>query len=210
MLNKDGAWVPATDPLHFDKPSAVGVGPGLAFGKAMADANPQAKIGLIPCAVGGTAISLWTPGKLDPVTKSHPYDDAVRRVKLAQKDGVLKGILWHQGEADRGAEAVKRYAERLTELIERLRKELNAPDVPFVAAELGPLKEQDREANARFNEVVQGLAKTVKRYACVSAAGLTHRGDQLHFDTASARELGKRYAAAMLELQRQGAGGASP
>jgi len=203
MLNKDGAWVPATDPLHFDKPSAVGVGPGLAFGKAMADANPQAKIGLIPCAVGGTAISLWTLGKLDPVTKSHPYDDAIRRAKLAQKDGVLKGILWHQGESDRGAEAVKLYAARLTELIERLRKELNAPDAPFVAGELATFKEPDRESIARFNEVAQGLAKTVKRYACVSAAGLAHKGDQLHFDAASARELGKRYAAAMLELQRQ-------
>lgn len=53
MLNKDGQWVPATDPLHFDKPSA-GVGPGLAFGKALAEAAPEVRIGLIPCAVGGT------------------------------------------------------------------------------------------------------------------------------------------------------------
>jgi hypothetical protein len=204
MLTKDGAWAPATDPLHFDKPSAVGVGPGLAFGKAMADANPQAKIGLIPCAVGGTAISRWTPGAADPVTKTHPYDDAIRRAKLAQKDGVLKGIIWHQGEGDRGAEPVKLYAGRLTELIERLRKELNAPDAPFVAGELAAFKEPDRESIARFNAVVQGLAKTAKRYACVSATGMAHRGDQLHFDTASARELGKRYAAAMLELQKQG------
>ena len=44
---------PAVEPLHFDKPKIVGVGLGLAFGKAMAEAEPDVTIGLIPCAVGG-------------------------------------------------------------------------------------------------------------------------------------------------------------
>ena len=50
------------DPLHFSTKTGAGVGPGLAFGKAMADANPQARIGLIPCAVGGSSIKVWVPG----------------------------------------------------------------------------------------------------------------------------------------------------
>ena len=58
MLNKNREWVSATDPLHFDK-AVAGVGPGLAFGKQMAEANPRVRIGLIPCAVGGTPISAW-------------------------------------------------------------------------------------------------------------------------------------------------------
>lgn len=58
---KDSQWALAIDPLHFDKPDA-GVGPGLTFGKTMADASPKATIGRIPCAVGGTSITRWAPG----------------------------------------------------------------------------------------------------------------------------------------------------
>jgi hypothetical protein len=39
MLDKSGKWVPARHPLHFDKPAMVGVGPGLAFAKTMAEAD---------------------------------------------------------------------------------------------------------------------------------------------------------------------------
>ena len=51
MLNKAGEWVPAVDPLHFDKPAA-GVGLGKTFATLIAEANPDVTIGLIPCAVG--------------------------------------------------------------------------------------------------------------------------------------------------------------
>jgi len=57
-LSKEGEWVPAIDPIHFDKPIA-GVGPGRTFGKTMAAHDPSVRIGLIPCAVGGSPISTW-------------------------------------------------------------------------------------------------------------------------------------------------------
>ena len=195
-LNKDGQWIPAVDPLHFDKPGA-GVGPGLAFGKAMADAHPQAKIGLIPCAVGGSSISVWKPGALDAATKTHPYDDMLARVKIALKDGTLKGILWHQGESDRSGEAAKHYAADLTELVKRLRTEFNLPEVPFVAGEIGLLNEKNKDVTVHFNGILHELTKTIPNYAVTSAAGLKDKGDNLHFDTASARELGKRFAETM-------------
>ena len=69
--------------------------------------------------------------------------------------GVLKGILWHQGESDLGNPG---YGKRLTELIERLRKDLSAPNVPFVASELSPLNPKKAEAVAAFNAVVRGLS----------------------------------------------------
>ena len=62
VLDKADEWAPAVDPLHFDKPFA-GVGPGLAFGKAMAEADPEARIGLVPCAAGGSPISVWRAGE---------------------------------------------------------------------------------------------------------------------------------------------------
>lgn len=201
MLNKEGQWVPATDPMHFDKPSA-GVGPGLAFGKAMAESAPEARIGLIPCAVGGTPLKLWSPGVQDPNTKAFPYDDTLRRVQLALKDGSLKGIIWHQGESDRPATdfSRKQYVAKFTDFIARLRQDLNAPQVPFVAGELPQLDEKFLEVNQRFNELLQGLGSTVSNYACVSAKDLTDGGDKLHLDANSARIFGKRYAEAMLRL----------
>ena len=96
MLNKAGEWVPAVDPLHFDKPVA-GVGLGRSFGIAIAGATPDITVGLIPCAVGGSPIDAWKPGVLYEPTKSHPWDDAMRRAHLALQSGTLKGILWHQG-----------------------------------------------------------------------------------------------------------------
>jgi hypothetical protein len=200
MLTKDLKWEPATDPLHFDK-SMAGVGPGLAFGKQMAEANPQVRIGLVPCAVGGTSIKVWVPGADDKATKTHPYDDMLKRIQEAQKAGVLKGIIWHQGEADR--KSAEQYGGWLTELIERLRKELNAQDAPFVASELTVFKPDSAESTKTFNEAVQGLTGKVKKYACVSAEGLDHKGDQLHYGSESARTLGKRFAEKMVELQRQ-------
>jgi hypothetical protein len=194
MLNKNREWAPATDPLHFDK-AVAGVGPGLAFGKRMAEEKPKGRIGLIPCAVGGTPIGVWVPGKEDEATHTHPYDDILERARVAMQAGVLKGILWHQGESDLKNGG---YGKRLTELIERLRKDLSAPNVPFVASELSPLNPKNAEAVAAFNAVVRGL--TARDYACVSGAGLEHKGDKLHYDTASARILGQRYAEKMQAL----------
>ena len=195
--SRDERWVPARDPLHWDKPEAR-VGPGLAFGVAMADADLQRVVGLIPGAVGGTAISLWTPDTQDPVTKAFPYDDALRRARAAQRDGTLAAILWHQGEGDRSEEARPFYAERLKELIARLRVDLAGPDVPFIAGELAQLDERHRQATSEINAALNSLVGRVANYACVSAAGLRDGGDHLHLDAASARELGRRYAAAVL------------
>lgn len=202
MLAKDLTWKPASDPLHFDK-SLAGVGPGLTFGKEMARSYPQARIGLIPCAVGGTSINVWVPGAHDKATQTHPYDDMLKRVREAQKYGRLKGILWHQGEADRSA---SNYGQALTELVGRLRRELGAPNVPFVAGELGTFNPKNRAVTEKFNVQLQSLAKSITNYACVSSEGLHDRGDKLHFDTPSARILGRRYAETMLKFQSDTSG----
>ncbi len=74
-LNKKDMWVPATDPIHFDK-SIAGVGPGLTFGKTLAEADPSVTIGLIPCAAGGYPISVWQKSGYWPATKTKPYEEA--------------------------------------------------------------------------------------------------------------------------------------
>ena len=203
MLNKAGEWVPAVDPMHFDKPGIVGVGLGRTFGIEIADANPGVTIGLIPCAVGGSPVEAWRPGVLYPPTNSHPWDDALRRAKLALKSGTLKGILWHQGEANANAETAPKYEANLHDLIARLRAELQSPQVPFIAGQLGQFSDNPwNEFKTQVDLVHRNLARHVPRTAFVSAQGLKHKGDKVHFDADSYREFGRRYAKAYLELQR--------
>jgi hypothetical protein len=44
--------------------------------------------------------------------------------------------------------------------------------------------------------------KKVPNTAFVSAEGLKHKGDKIHFDSPSFRELGKRYAEAYWKMAR--------
>jgi hypothetical protein len=203
MLNKAGEWVPAVDPIHFDKPAAVGVGLGRTFAAEIANANPGVTIGLIPCAVGGSPIDAWQPGVFYPPTKSHPWDDALRRAKHAQQSGTLKGILWHQGESDAKAGLASTYQGKLHDLIARFRSELRAPEVPFIAGQLGRFADSPwSEFKDQVDQVHRNLARNVPHTAFVSADGLNHKGDKAHFDTDSYREFGRRYAKAYLELAR--------
>ncbi|GAB3164263.1 sialate O-acetylesterase [Telluribacter humicola] len=202
MLNKKEEWVPATEPMHFDKPNVVGVGPGFAFGKRIAEAYPNRNIGLIPCAVGGSSIDAWVKGGFHDQTSSYPYDEVLVRAKAALKNGRLKGIIWHQGEADSSPEKAEAYAAKLVDLIKRLRQELNAPNVPVVVGTLADFFVQKSPSAAVVNQALEALPQKVSNTASISSAGLTHKGDDTHFDSPSARELGRRYAEAMLKLMK--------
>lgn len=198
MLDSNNRWLPATDPVHFDKPALIGVGPAISFAKEMLSDNKKIRIGLIPCAVGGSPIGVWEPGAFY-APNFHPYDDAVKRTQLAMRQGVLKGILWHQGESDNDSTHAALYLEKIKTLINRLRTEFHQPNLPFIAGEIGYFLKDDF-----INKVINGLPQQVSNTAVVSAKGLNHKGDQLHFDTPSARELGKRYAEAMKTMQKSG------
>ncbi|MDR3219010.1 MAG: glycoside hydrolase family 3 C-terminal domain-containing protein [Dysgonamonadaceae bacterium] len=193
-LNKEGEWEIARDPLHYDKANA-GVGPGLSFARSMLTENDNMVVGLIPCAVGSSAIDYWQPGAIYKSTQSCIYDDALKRANIAMKDGVLKGILWHQGESDKEKERAMAYKDKLIRLVSNLRRELQAPDVPFIAGEILSLKNRDVYINPVFHEA----KKDIPHYDVVSSQGLTLLPDSTHFNAASQRELGKRYAEKMKE-----------
>jgi hypothetical protein len=200
MLSKEGRWVPAVDPLHFDKPSA-GVGIGKTFGQILAEANPGVTIGLIPCAVGGSPIDTWKPGVFYPATKSHPWDDMAKRAALALPAGTLKGILWHQGESDSLPELAPAYEAKLHDFIGRLRQEVKAPEIPFIAGQMGKFDDMPwTPEKIIVDRVHQELPKKMPHTAFVGSEGLKHKGDKIHFDAASYRELGKRYATAYLDM----------
>ena len=188
MLTKDLKWVVAMDPIHFDKPVA-GVGPGSEFAREIQKAYPESTIGLIPCAVGGTSLDQWKAG-------GALYKTAVGRTKEAMKNGTLAGILWHQGEADSAPEKTATYVDRFEAMINRLRKDLKADDVPVVIGELSP----GHGSNDGVNVELAKAAKKVPLCALASSQGLGNK--QLHFNSADARMLGKRYAAGYLKLSK--------
>ena len=199
-LTKDNRWVPAVAPLHFDKSSA-GVGLGRTFGIEIAESNPQITVGLIPCAAGGSPISSWEPGGYHSQTKSHPYDDALKRARFAIRSGTLKGILWHQGESDSRPERATVYEKKLHELIARFRKEFDAKDMPFIVGQMGQFSERPwSDAKKQVDAAHRDLPKSVKHTAFVNSDGLKHKGDEVHFDSTSYLELGRRYAKAYQSL----------
>lgn len=199
MLDKDNQWVPAHHPVHFDKPKVAGVGPGLSFGIAMAHQGRKVhKVGLIPCAVGGTSIEVWVPGGYDKATQTHPYDDAMARLKAALPAGHLKGVIWLQGEADSNPERAAHYLDNLVALINRVREVAGDPTLPFVAGQLGRYKSQ----YANINAVLKKLPQTVAHTAVASSKGLTDKGDQTHFNAESATIYGKRFAKKMKHLEK--------
>ena len=192
----DMRWVPADEPIHFDKNTA-GAGLAATFARTMADVNPGREIALVPCAVGGSAISRWQPG-------ADLYRNAVERTKAAlASGGVLKGILWHQGETDAGKqECVNAYEGQLRTLVAAIRKDLNAEDVPFVAGELADAQCRRRDGMQwdAISAATRRVMASCPLCGCVSSQGLRLKDDGLHFDTASQRIFGRRYAEKLQEI----------
>lgn len=200
-MNSENQWVMASHPLHFDKPKYVGTGMGLSFANEMQKQNSDVVIGLIPCAVGGTPLSRWgRDGDL--------YQAALKRAKIALKDGELKGIVWHQGEADSKEDLAGSYAVRLKAAIENWREDLESPDIPFVAGELCEnwvAKEDENKYRSKVMEQMNLISSLDENAACVSSKGLKPKPDGIHFSRDALIEFGKRYAKSMIELQKKNA-----
>ncbi|HML48897.1 MAG TPA: sialate O-acetylesterase, partial [Clostridia bacterium] len=153
-------------------------------------------VGLIPCAMGGTALAEWAEGE-------ELFVQAVARTQDALAQGaILQGILWHQGEGDSGdPERANAYAERFLTMLEALQRALSAENVPVCVGEIGEfLYENPKHPYAKtVNARLRSLSEC-RGIECIRARGLTHKGDLLHFDAVSVREMGRRYAQAWLRL----------
>ena len=196
-LNGEGEWVVAKDPLHEDKKIAPGVGPGLSFALEMAQADPSITIGLVPCAVGGTPLSRW-------VKNGDLYENALSRAKIAAQSGVIKGVLWHQGEAETSkTENADTYETRLSQMFKDLRTDLELPDLPIVVGQLGDfLKPEKHPYAGTVRGAIKHISTVVPKVGFADAAGLSDKGDNLHFSAESAKIFGTRYAQAMQGLQK--------
>lgn len=204
-----GKWYPARAPLC--RPN-TGLTPVDYFGRTLIENLPEnIKIGVVHVAIGGCKIELFqkeqreeyiktAPGWMLGMLKEYdndPYLRLVEMARLAQKDGVIKGILLHQGESNTGE---KDWPEKVKSVYVNLLADLNlkAEDVPLLAGEV--VNEDHGGTCAAMNPIIATLPQVVKNCAVVSSKDLSCAADHLHFDAAGYRILGRRYAAAMLKM----------
>ena len=95
------------------------------------------------------------------------------------------------------------YKEKLIEVINNLRRELDLQDVPVILGGLGTFLKPERfAARDEYEELIRQAASELPNAGFASAEGLDHRGDNLHFDTASQYELARRYFAEYCRLKQ--------
>lgn len=204
-----GKWYTAVPPLCRCK---TGLTLTDYFGRTMVNNLPEnVKVGIINVAVGGCKIELfdkekyksyvatapdWMKGMLKEYN-GNPYARLVEMAKIAQKDGVIKGILLHQGESNTGDTL---WTKKVKIVYDNLIKDLklNPKNVPLLAGET--VNADQGGICASMNAIIATLPQTIPNSFVISSAGCTDADDNLHFDANGYRELGKRYAEKMLSL----------
>jgi len=204
-----GNWYTAKPPLCRCR---TGLTPADYFGRELVANLPEkVRIGVINVAVGGCKIELFDKDHYESYTTNvpgwmknfigeyggNPYGRLVEMAKLAQKDGVIKGILLHQGESNTGDTL---WTQKVKVVYDNLMNDLDLKPkkVPLLAGETVNADQNGKCAS--MNKIIATLPQTIKNSHVISSAGCTDSADDLHFNAAGYRELGKRYAAQMLSL----------
>jgi len=204
---KMGEWCEATAPLC--RPN-TGLTPADWFGRTLVASLPEnIKVGVIHVAIGGIDIKGFLPDSIKEYAEkkapgwmkgmlaaydNNPYERLVTLAKKAQKDGVIKGILMHQGETNTGD---PKWAGMVKQVYENL---------------CGDLQLKPEEVNLYVGNIVQAggkgvcigckkqideLPQTIHTCQVISSDDCTNGPDRLHFDAAGYRELGCRYGEAV-------------
>ena len=206
-----GKWYTAIPPICRE---GNNLGPVDFFGRKMIDILPsEYHVGVINVSVAGAKIQLWDredyKDYIDPERDwmknivsqygGNPYERLVNMARLAQKDGVIKGILMHQGESNSEDPL---WPERVKKIYDNLCKDLNLnpKQTPLLAGEL-KYAEQGGVCAAFNSSIMPKLPKVLPNAHIISALGCESTGDQFHFSTEGMRLLGYRFADKMLQLQ---------
>lgn len=208
---KMGRWYVAVPPLCREY---TGLTPSDYFGRTMVENTPDdVTIGVINVSIGGCSIDLFdedkaaayiakSPDWLQNFCKAydnHPYQRLITLAKEAQKVGVIKGILLHQGCTDNGQ---RDWPQRVRLVYERMLKDLGleAEECPLLVGEL--LSQQDNGCCSLHNSVIATMPLVIPTSYVVPSLGCPGNFDKLHFTAAGYREIGRRYAQVMLKAEK--------
>jgi enterochelin esterase-like enzyme/lysophospholipase L1-like esterase len=204
---KMGEWCEASAPLCR---ANTGLTPADWFGRTLVASLPEnIKIGVIHVAIGGIDIKGFLPDSIPSYVEkkapgwmkgmlaaydNDPYKRLVTLAKKAQKDGVIKGILMHQGETNTGdpkwAGMVKQVYENLCGDLQLKPEEVNLYVGNIVQAD-------GKGVCIGCKKQIDELPQTIHTCQVISSDGCTNGPDRLHFDAAGYRELGCRYGEAV-------------
>ena len=202
---RNGRWQKMSEPINPDRPIFEGkFHSGISLGASFADTISKelnCKVGLIPCADGGTDMDDWKEGGV-------LYRHALFMARLALESSVLSGIIWHQGESDCSSEEkAKKHKSKFYKMITALINDLGVGDVPIIIGELSNEYSSEWNLSNRPKIINKGYGEVIKllpNSALVSADGLTLKADGIHFDSKSLREFGYRYAVEYLKVVKKG------
>ena len=204
-----GKWYTAVPPLSRCN---TGLTPSDYFGRTLVANLPNdVRVGIINVSVGGCKIELfdkdnyqsyvtkaptWMTGMINQYD-GNPYGRLVELAKMAQKDGVIKGILLHQGESNSNDSL---WTKKVKIVYNNLLKDLHlkAKKVPLLAGET--VNADQGGICAGMNKIIAKLPQTIKNSHVISSAGCPDAADNLHFTAEGSRILGRRYAEKMLSL----------
>ena len=204
---KMGEWYEAIPPLC--RPN-TGLTPADWFGRTLVESLPEnIKIGVIHVAIGGIDIKGFLPDSIDNYVKTkapgwmkgmlaaydnNPYKRLVTLAKKAQKDGVIKGILMHQGETNTGD---PKWAGMVKEVYDNLcgDLQLKPEEVPLYAGNI--VQAGGKGVCIGCKKQIDELPQTLHTAQVISSDDCTNGPDRLHFDAAGYRELGCRYGEAV-------------
>ena len=198
-------WQPSISPVSIDS-KENGIPPFLrsvaappVFGPLtisvdtlIASLPQKIKIGVVNVSVAGCKIELFdkdnyqtvaskAPSWMSNIIKTYdgnPYQHLVEMGKLAQQDGVIKGILLHQGESNTGDE---KWPGKVKGVYDNPLHKLNLkPDqVPLLAGEV--VNADQEGACAAMNSNIARLPNTIPTAHVISSAGCQCKSDHLHF-----------------------------
>lgn len=198
LMLRNAGWQMMAEPINYDRPNA-GIGLAGSFAAMWCMEHEGEQIGLIPCAEGGSSLDDWAVDK-------NLFKNAVIQAGFAMQDSELIGILWHQGESDSYGGGYQTYYKKLQVIIESLRKELNAFEVPLIIGGLGDfLGKNGFGLNCTeyelVNEQLLKFAREQEHSCFVTAEGLTPNPDGIHMDAVSQRRFGVRYYEAFVKRE---------
>jgi len=203
---KMGEWCEASAPLC--RPN-TGLTPADWFGRTLVASLPEnIKVGVIHVAIGGIDIRGFLPDSIESYVKrapnwmtgmleaynNNPYERLVTLAKKAQQDGVIKGILMHQGETNTGD---PKWAGMVQQVYDHLcgDLQLKPEDVPLYAGNI--VQADGKGVCIGCKKQIDELPQTLHTAQVISSDNCTNGPDRLHFDAAGYRELGCRYGEAV-------------
>ena len=204
-----GKWIKAVPPLAHCQGAKLG--PADYFGRTMVEkTDPQIKVGIIVVAIAGCSIQLFDKDGYANYARSqqswmtqrintyggNPYGRMIEMAKKAQEEGVIKGIIFHQGETDAGD---GQWPSKVKKVYDNIIKDLGlGNDIPFLAGEV-----LRSGSSSGANNNISKLPQQSNNFYVVSAEGFNQAlgdGQNVHFTSQEYREFGKRYGEKMVSV----------